>query len=184
MFPEFADIFSLLKALGVPVILLLFYLDGTLVGKFMPPATLYVAYVALSAPSNGVIALVAVASVVASTLGQFTIYRGFNEESPEFIGIRRTVPYVDRVPFVVKDRIGDRKMDLVGRLFDRFGGAGIIVTNLIPGVRCLMSIPAGLSAYPRGRFLAAATLGNVVYLLLLTGVARGIAGLARFAPSF
>ncbi len=183
MVPEPVEIVTVLRALGVPVILVLFYLDGAIIGKFAPPAALYVAYVALWSPDGMMLYAIAAACVVASTLGQFTIYRGFNEESPEFIGLRRTLPYVDRVPFVVKDRMGAGRMDTVGRLFDRFGGAGIVVTNVVPGIRCLMAVPAGLSGYPRSRFLTFATLGNVVYLVVLTAVAKGISGIARLFPT-
>lgn len=182
MLPSTEAIFAALVALGIPVVLLLFYLDGMIVGKFAPPGALYVAYVALSTPSNAALVPVAVGCVVASTLGQWTIYRGFNEESPEFFGIRRRVPHADRVPLVVKDRIGDRRMRIVTRLFERFGGPALAVTNVVPGVRSLMAIPAGLSGYPRWRFLALATVGNAVYLGLLTAVARGLVNLAGLLP--
>lgn len=184
MVPEPVEIVTVLRALGVPVILVLFYLDGAIIGKFAPPAALYVAYVALWSPDGTVLYAIAAACVIASTLGQFTIYRGFNEESPEFVGLRRTLPYVDRVPFVVKARIGDGRMDTVSRLFDRFGGIGILVTNVIPGIRCLMAMPAGLSSYPRSRFIAFVTLGNVAYLVVLTAIAKGISGFSRLVPGF
>ncbi|MWV64131.1 membrane-associated protein [Halorubrum sp. JWXQ-INN 858] len=182
MLPSATGTGVLLQALGVPLILLLFYVDGMIVGKVTPPAALYVAYVALVAPENAVLVAVAAGCVIAATLGQWTIYRGFNEDSPEFVGIRRAVPYVDRIPAVVKRRIGQRRMDVVSGLFDRFGGAGIAVTNAVPGIRSLMAVPAGLSGYPRWRFLAFATVGNVGYLVLLTAIARGAVTVVGFAP--
>ncbi|WP_418282583.1 DedA family protein [Halorubrum sp. DTA98] len=182
MLPSVVDVLVVLQALAVPTIVLLFYLDGMIVGKLTPPAALYVAYVALTSPTDAALAVIAAVCVVASTLGQFTIYRGFNEESPEFIGVRRTVPYVDRIPSLVKRRIGNRRVALVTRLFDRFGGVGICVTNTVPGIRSLMAIPAGLSAYPSGRFLAFSTAGNVVYLVMVTAIARGLIELAAFVP--
>lgn len=182
MLPSAVDVLVVLQALAVPVIVVLFYLDGMVLGKFTPPAALYVAYVALVSPPNAELFAIAAASVFASTLGQFTIYRGFNEESPEFFGIRRTVPYVDRVPAMVKRRIGERRMGLVTRLFDRFGGVGICVVNVVPGIRCLMAIPAGLSEYPVGRFLAFTTIGNVLYLVVITAIARGLVEFAGIVP--
>ncbi len=175
-------VWSTLEALGVPLILLLFYLDGMVVGKVTPPAALFVAYVALATPPTSVLLLVAAASVVASTLGQWTLYRGFNEESPEFFGIRRRVPYVDRIPLVVRSGVGERQMAFVSRNFDRFGGAALCLTNAVPLVRNLMSIPAGLSHYPVGRFLAFSAVGNTIYLAALIAIAFGLLETARFLP--
>lgn len=182
MLPSPVELLSILQALGVPVIVLLFYLDGAIVGKVLPPAALYVAYVALTSPSGASLFGFAAACVLASTLGQLTIYRGFNEESPELVGIRRTVPYADRLPILVKRRIGDRRMEFVTSVFDRYGGLGICVTNVVPGIRCLMAIPAGLSKYPVSRFLTVATAGNVLYLVMLTVFARGLLAFLGIVP--
>lgn len=182
MLPSVETAVVFLQALVVPIILILFYLDGMVIGKILPPAALYVAYVVFVDPSTAVLVAVATLSVVLATLGQFTLYRGFNEESPEFIGIRRRVPYADRIPAFVRRRAGERRMHAVSRSFDRFGGTALVLTNVIPGVRSLMSIPAGLSHYPRRRFLLFSLLGNVLYLILLTAVARGVVDLVRYLP--
>lgn len=182
MLPSVEAVVVFLQALAVPIILLLFYLDGMVIGKILPPAALYVAYVVFVDPPTTVLVTVGTLSVFLATLGQFTLYRGFNEESPEFIGIRRRVPYVDRIPAFVRRRVGERRMHAVSRSFDRFGGTALTVTNVIPGVRSLMSIPAGLSHYPRRRFLLLSLLGNVLYLILLTAIARGVVDLASYPP--
>ncbi|NGM68655.1 membrane-associated protein [Natronolimnobius sp. AArcel1] len=168
----------LLQALAVPVFLLLFYFDGMVIGKLTPPATFYLAYVVLVVPTDFVLFVVAGLSVLAATLGQFTLYRGFNADSPEYFGIRRRVPYADQVPSVIHKQIGERRLRVATRLFDRFGATALVVTNAIPGVRSLLSIPAGLSGYPAGRFLVFSTIGNGLYLVLLTAVAWGLVDLA------
>lgn len=182
MIPSVDAAVVFLQALAVPAILLLFYLDGMVIGKFTPPATLYVAYVVLLEPTGQVLIVVAVLSTAAATLGQFTLYRGFNDESPEFFGLRRKLPYVDRIPLLVRERIGERRMRLVGNLFDRFGGTALAVTNVIPGIRSLMSIPAGLSRYSARRFVLFSSVGNVVYVTLLTAIGRGLVDLAIALP--
>ena len=103
MIPSVESIVLLLQALAVPLVLVFFYLDGMVIGKFTPPAAFYVAYVALVGPTGGEVLVTAVLSTAAATLGQFTLYRGFNEESPEFLGIRDRLPYVDRIPFLVRE---------------------------------------------------------------------------------
>ncbi len=182
MLPSAEAVVVLLQALAVPVVLALFYLDGMVIGKVTPPAALYVAYVVFVDPATSTLLAVAALSTVAATLGQFTLYRGFNEESPEFLGLRRRLPYVDRIPFVVRDRVGEGRMRLVERLFDRFGGVALAVTNAIPGIRSLMSVPAGLSKYPVRRFLVLSTVGNAIYLVALTAIARGLVDLAVALP--
>ena len=71
----------LLPTLAVPLLVLLFYFDGMVIGKFLPPAAFFVSYVALLRPSPATLLPVSVACVVASTLGQWTLYRGLNDET-------------------------------------------------------------------------------------------------------
>lgn len=173
---------SMLPVLTVLLLLALFYFDGMVIGKFLPPAAFFVSYVAVLRPPLSVLLLVSLTCVVASTLGQWTLYRGLNEESPEFFGIRRRLPYVDRVPLIVRGGIGDRRMGTVTSVFDRFGGAALPIANVIPGIRSLLTIPAGLSRYPVGRFLAFSFLGNVAYVALLVGVGLGFVELSQYVP--
>ncbi len=165
---------ELVVAIGVPLFVALFYFDGMVIGKFTPPGALFFGYVIVVNPSGLVLFTVIGLCVFASTLGQLTLYRGFNEDRPDFIGIRRRVPYLDRVPLVVRRKVGKRRMRFVTRTFDRFGGIGLCLTNVIPGIRSLMTIPAGLSKYPVKRFLMFTTAGNLLYMLLLVAGARGL----------
>lgn len=162
---------------GVVLFVVLFYFDGMIIGKFTPPGALFVGYVVAVNPSGLVLFVVVGLCVAASTLGQWTLYRGFNEERPELLGIRRRVPYLDRVPFFVRAKVGKRRMQFITRTFDRFGGIGLCLTNIVPGIRSLVSIPAGLSRYPVRRFLVFSTLGNVFYMFLLVAIARGVISL-------
>jgi membrane protein DedA with SNARE-associated domain len=47
--------------------------------------------------------------------------------------------------------------------FDRHGGAAVFGCRLIPGLRSLISVPAGMQAMPLGRFLAYTTLGSALW---------------------
>ena len=117
--------------------------------------------------------------MIAATLGQLTLFRGFDEDAEEWFGVRRRVPYVAAAPGWIQKRVGERRMSIVERGFERYGGLGICFSNAIPGIRGLMAIPAGLSSYPQGRFVLVSTVGNLLYLLLLVAAARGLLGLAR-----
>lgn len=51
--------------------------------------------------------------------------------------------------------------------FNRHGGKAVFVGRLVPGVRTLISVPAGLARMQLGRFLAWSALGTAVWTSLL-----------------
>ena len=67
-------------------------------------------------------------------------------------------------------------IDTAQRWFDRHGAAAVLIGRLIPAVRTLISVPAGIARMPLGRFLAFTTLGSLVWTGVLTA-----AGLALHA---
>ncbi len=173
---------ELLLAVGAPLLVGLYFLEGLLIGKLLHPSILFILYVVVSDPSFVVTVLVAALCVVSSTAGQVMLYRGFNEEIDEREQLIWRVPYLERVPAMVKDRIGTRRMKVINRQFDRFGGNAIWLSNAIPGFRGLMTVVAGLSGYPQRRFILLSTLGNVIYMLILIAVATGLLEAIRFIP--
>jgi membrane protein DedA with SNARE-associated domain len=52
--------------------------------------------------------------------------------------------------------------------FARWGMFAVFLGRLVPGVRTLISIPAGLAAMPFGPFLAITALGSLIWVVLLT----------------
>lgn len=172
----------LVLTIGGPVLVALYYLEGLLVGKFLHPSILFIVYVAAVEPTLPATVVVAALCVVSATAGQWALYRGFNDAIDEDGAIVRTVPYLDRVPAVVKRRIGDRRMHFVNRQFDRYGGKAICVSNATPGLRGLMTIVAGLSDYPPRQFVLLSALGNAIYMTLLLAVTIGVVELLGFVP--
>lgn len=53
--------------------------------------------------------------------------------------------------------------------FDRYGGITVLLCRLIPGIRSLISIPAGVANMPMGLFLLYTTAGTAVWSALLAG---------------
>lgn len=51
--------------------------------------------------------------------------------------------------------------------FDRRGGVAVLVGRLVPAVRTLISVPAGLSGMPLPRFLAFSSLGTLAWTAAL-----------------
>jgi membrane protein DedA with SNARE-associated domain len=66
-------------------------------------------------------------------------------------------------------RITERDMDRADRWFDRRAVPIVLFGRLIPGVRSLVSVPAGLSEMPVWRFLAATAAGALLWNAALLG---------------
>ncbi|MES3517901.1 MAG: VTT domain-containing protein [Natronomonas sp.] len=165
-------------AVGVPVLVALFLSEGLVVGKILQPPAVFIGYVVVASPGRFRLVVLCAGCVAAAVLGQWALYRSFNDQAPELFGLRRRVPGIASLPDRVTERVGKRRLSVVENLFDRYGAVGVCLSNAVPVIRSLMAVPAGLSRYPVGRFLAATTVGNVIYILLLVGVARGVVGLA------
>lgn len=167
----------LVLAVGVPLLFVLFYLEGLVVGKLLQPPAAFVAVVAIARPSPLWIAILVCGCTLAVTAGQWTIFRQFE------VATRGDAEHPDpgvlvRLSTRAVNRIGERRRAMVDRLFGRFGAVGIAVSLYIPGVRGLLAIPAGMSSYPVGRFVVATIVGSVTYFLVLVGIAFGILELA------
>ncbi len=55
------------------------------------------------------------------------------------------------------------------QLFDKYGAAAVFFGRLVPGVRSLISLPAGMSKMKMARFLAFTAFGSAIWNLLLAG---------------
>lgn len=60
-----------------------------------------------------------------------------------------------------------QEVDQADRWFDRHGGKAVFFGRLVPGVRTLISVPAGISDMSFRRFLAYTTAGTLVWTALL-----------------
>jgi membrane protein DedA with SNARE-associated domain len=58
-------------------------------------------------------------------------------------------------------------VDGAQRWFQRHGAVAVLVGRLIPGVRTFVSLPAGFSAMPVGRFLLYSAIGTVMWTAAL-----------------
>ncbi len=58
--------------------------------------------------------------------------------------------------------------------FDRHGAKAVFLGRLVPGLRTLISVPAGVSEMPLPRFLLYSTLGTAIWTTLLTVAGYGL----------
>ncbi|HYH60447.1 MAG TPA: DedA family protein [Solirubrobacterales bacterium] len=66
-------------------------------------------------------------------------------------------------------RVTDADLDRADAWFDRWGTWVVLGARVIPIARSLVSIPAGMSEMPLGRFVALTTLGSLVWNFVLIG---------------
>jgi membrane protein DedA with SNARE-associated domain len=64
--------------------------------------------------------------------------------------------------------VSGQDIDKVTRWFNRYGNKAVLLGRLVPGVRTLISLPAGLSNMPLVPFILYSTLGTTLWVMLLT----------------
>jgi membrane protein DedA with SNARE-associated domain len=62
------------------------------------------------------------------------------------------------------------EIDRVDQWFDRWGGWAVLIGRLVPGVRTLISVPAGFAEMPFTTFLTYSAIGTAAWTLLLGGL--------------
>ena len=103
---------------------------------------------------------VVVASTIGSVVGALMLYA-----LGARIGRERLARALDRIPLT-----GPEDLDRADGWFERHGGTAVLVGRLVPGVRSLISVPAGVERMPLVRFtlytLAGSAGWNAVLVLL------------------
>jgi membrane protein DedA with SNARE-associated domain len=107
------------------------------------------------------LAAVLVAATVGSVVGALVLYW-----AGAALGRERLRRLAERTPLMDADDV-----DRAQAWFDRHGRTAVLAGRLVPGVRSLISIPAGVSRMPLLPFLAYTTLGSAAYnaVLVLLG---------------
>jgi len=64
--------------------------------------------------------------------------------------------------------IANTDLDKSRRWFDKYGVTLVFWGRLVPGIRTLISVPAGMELMPQGKFLIWTTLGSLIWVSFLT----------------
>ena len=153
--------FTLVATYGVVVLLLVFVLEGALVGKLIPTRTLFVGAVLAVGSDAFAFLPVAAAAVVGATVGQLLV----------FVAVRRydaDPTALDVVP------VTEERLDGADRWLDRWGLPAVAVTNALPGTRGWLALPTATSSVSTPRFAAASLAGSATYAGALVAVALGL----------
>lgn len=107
--------------------------------------------------------LVVIAGVVGTMLGALPWYYG-----GKLLGEERLRSLADRYGKWIA--MSGRDIDKANLWFSKHGGKAVFLCRLVPGVRTIISLPAGISDMPLLSFLLYSTLGTTVWICLLTGL--------------
>ncbi|MFH5803068.1 DedA family protein [Alienimonas sp. DA493] len=113
--------------------------------------------------------LMILAGTVGSILGQLGWYA-----AARYVGTERFRRWVERHGHWLGATPGD--VERADRWFDRYGLWAVTIGRLVPGVRTLISVPAGLSEMGLVRFLIGTSIGTTIWTALLAGVGYWLAG--------
>lgn len=112
--------------------------------------------------------LVVIAATIGSLIGSLLLYGVAYWIGP--LRLRRIVARTGR--FVLVDL---EDVDRAQQQFDRYGGLAVMFGRLVPGVRSLISLPAGLVRMAPGRFIVYTAIGSAVWNGTLVGIGWGLA---------
>jgi membrane protein DedA with SNARE-associated domain len=110
---------------------------------------------------------VILAGTLGSVLGAVPLYylgRGISDE--------RLKAFADRHGRWLT--VSRHDLDHAKQWFDRHGRMAVLFCRLVPGVRSLISIPAGLEGMPLAPFLLCTTMGAGIWTALLASVGYGL----------
>lgn len=105
------------------------------------------------------VATVVAAATLGSVLGALLLYAAGARLGPE-----RSAALLCRLPLVEQ-----RDIDRSETWFDTHGNTAVLVGRFVPGVRSLVSLPAGARRMPLGRFTLLTTVGSLGWNALLIG---------------
>jgi membrane protein DedA with SNARE-associated domain len=104
--------------------------------------------------------MVVLAAVVGSMLGALLFY-WFGQR----LGRERARRFVEKHGAWLTMDTDD--LDRAERWFERHGGKAVLLCRFVPGLRSLISVPAGMVSMPMGPFLGLSTLGTLVWCAAL-----------------
>jgi membrane protein DedA with SNARE-associated domain len=102
------------------------------------------------------------AGVVGTILGAFPWYY-----SGKFFGEERLRDLADKYGKWIT--VTGKDIDKANNWFTRYGGMAVFLCRLVPGVRTLISLPAGLNHMPLTPFIIYSTIGTTLWVTFLTG---------------
>ena len=145
---------SVVDAIGYPGIFFLMIIEGILTpipSEFIMPFAGF-----LASQSRFNIALVIVVGTAGAAIGNVVAYQ---------IGSKLGRPLVSRYGRFIG--LGDDDLRWAESWFSRYGSFGVLIGHAVPGVRSIISFPAGIGRMDLRRFVAFSTIGAAIWNTVL-----------------
>ncbi len=153
------------ELIGLPVLFVIFISKGALVGKIFPTSVFLPGYVLITSASVPWAVVIAVVTGIGYIIGQYLVFAGTRRYGKSYIA---NLPYSKVDP-------ESEEFERFNQWFQIYGGISIFVTNFVPWIRGLVTIPAATSSYSRVRYLFHTSFSTLLYHFLYVGLA--LAGL-------
>jgi membrane protein DedA with SNARE-associated domain len=99
----------------------------------------------------------AIAGAIGSTAGAIVIY-----------GISMKLGRAAIVKFGKRVRVGEKEIERAEKWFTKYGSVAVFTARMVPGIREIISIPAGIGKMNLGRFTIFTFAGSLVWSIVLT----------------
>ncbi len=154
---------NLMNSLGYLGIALLMFLENV----FPPIPSELVMPLAGFASTQGQLSFlgVVIAGVIGAVLGQLPLYY-----LAKFVGKKRLMTWADKYGKWLA--ISSEEIERADRWFGRYGGSVVFFGRLVPGIRSLISVPAGFTEMNLTKFLLYSSLGISIWSAVLAYLGR------------
>jgi membrane protein DedA with SNARE-associated domain len=149
------DIIAALGPIGVGVLVALETVFPPIPSELILPLSGY-----LASRGRMSLAAVVIGATLGSLAGALALYWG-----GAALGQKRLRRLAERTPLVEVD-----DLERAEHWFDRHGGLAVLIGRVVPVVRSLVSVPAGVERMPLWRFILYTIIGSGVYNLVLIGL--------------
>ena len=153
---------ELLAGLGLPFLAVVFFMEGALIGKMLPTDLLLIAAAVVYVTQTQYFYTILAITVTASTAGQFWLFQRFRD---------KTVDDLHESSII---KLSDKNIDKLFKALDNRGLTAVTVSNMVPGIRGLLTIPAAIEGVDKHKFVTASATGTIVFHGLVIGVTSGI----------
>jgi membrane protein DedA with SNARE-associated domain len=149
------DIIATLGPIGVGVLVALETLLPPIPSELILPLSGY-----LASRGRMSLTMVMIGATLGSLVGALALYW-----AGAALGHKRLRRLAERTPLV---EVGD--LERAEHWFDRHGGVAVLIGRVVPVVRSLVSVPAGVERMPLWRFILYTIIGSGVYNAVLIGL--------------
>jgi len=155
---------DLVFVFGLPMLALLFFLEGMLIGKLLPTDVLLPAAIILFATASQDFILILLLTSFSSTAGQLLLFHLLVKRGSQGL---EDISWLERIP--------EDTLDRAENWFHKRGGYAVMTSNIVPGVRGFLTIPAALDGMDYRVFLVCSFAGTFFLHMVLVGLSAGFA---------